>query len=84
MTLSDQQVRDIINALLDHEQVNINMRVQMLRDRRGIASLRALGPIVDRYLAIVDPPRTCTVTHDHWEGPMNCGNPLPCPRHGGG
>ena len=23
----------------------------------------------------------CQVLHDHWEGPMICGNPLPCPRH---
>jgi len=33
--------------------------------------------------ATVDPPRTCQVEHDHWEGPMICGNELPCARHGG-
>lgn len=27
--------------------------------------------------------RTCQVEHSHWEGPMICGNSLPCPRHGG-
>lgn len=25
---------------------------------------------------------TCQVLHDHWEGPVVCGNPLPCKTHG--
>jgi hypothetical protein len=29
-------------------------------------------------------PRKCQVEHDHWEGKMICGNPLPCRTHGGG
>lgn len=28
-------------------------------------------------------PRRCLVEHAHWDGPMICGNPLPCPHHGG-
>lgn len=56
MTLADQQVIDIVNALLDHAGV---------------------------HASVVDPPRTCQVEHPHWEGPMICGNTLPCPRHGG-
>jgi len=35
------------------------------------------------HLAIIDPPGTCQVEHDHWEGKMICGNPLPCRTHGG-
>src|SRR5678816_966379 len=27
--------------------------------------------------------RVCQVEHAHWEGPMICGNPLPCRTHGG-
>lgn len=84
MTLNDQQVLDIVNALLDHEGVNRGTRVQHLHARRGVAALHALGPLVERYLAIADPPRTCQATHDHWDGPMICGNRLPCSRHGGG
>ena len=83
MTLYDQQVLDIIDGLLDHEQVNVNTRVSYLRERRGVTSVRALGPIVDRYLAIKDPPQLCQVEHDHWEGKMICGNTLPCRTHGG-
>lgn len=26
---------------------------------------------------------TCQVEHSHWEGPMICGNRLPCAKHGG-
>ena len=36
-----------------------------------------------RYLRIVDPPQFCQVEHDHWEGKMSCGNPMPCSKHGG-
>jgi hypothetical protein len=83
MTLTDQQVLDIVNGLLDQGGVLPEDRDQCLRALRGgAASLPALRPIVARYLAI-NPPRTCQVEHAHWEGPMICGNPLPCPRHGG-
>lgn len=83
MTLTDQQVIDIVNALLDHAGVHDSDRVRYVRERKSVTSLRALAPLVDRYLAVVDPPRTCQVEHPHWEGPMICGNTLPCPRHGG-
>lgn len=48
--LRDQQVLDIVNALLDHEGVCRGMRVQHLLARRGVASLHALGPLVEHYL----------------------------------
>jgi hypothetical protein len=90
MTLTDQQVLNIVNALLDYEGGSPVERVQCLRARRGgAASQPALRPLIDRYLAItnfrggVAPPQTCQVEHDHWEGKMICGNTLPCPRHGG-
>ena len=89
MTLSDQDVLNIVNALLDYDHdpwrgpLSNAMRIQKLRERSAIAAVRALGPLVDRYLAIVAPPRTCPVEHDHWEGRMVCGRELPCPRHGG-
>lgn len=85
MTLSDQQVRDIIEALC--AQVNIRREWIPLKLRAraaGAASLPALAALADRYLAIVDPPRLCQVEHDHWEGKMICGNTLPCRTHGGG
>lgn len=84
MTITDQQVLDIIDALCEQANISRPWRVLKLRERNaGPASLGALAPLVDRYLAIVDPPRTCQVEHDHWEGKMICGNTLPCPRHGG-
>ena len=84
MTLNDQQVLDIVNATLDKAHVGASDRVRHLRaNRASDATLRALGPVVDRYLEIKDPPRTCQVEHDHWEGPMICGNPMPCRTHGG-
>lgn len=83
MTLTDQQVVDIIHELLDRDGQDRGTRVQQLIARRGIASQRALGPLVDRYLAIKNPPQLCQVEHDHWEGKMICGNPLPCRTHGG-
>ena len=84
MNLTDQQVLDIVDTLLVHDSVPPGDRVRRVRQRSsGIAGLRALGPLFDRYLAIVDPPRTCQVEHDHWEGKLICGNPLPCARHGG-
>ena len=84
MTLSDQQVLDIIDALCEREHIRREWRVFKLRERSaGPASLTALTPIVERYLALVDAPRTCQVEHDHWEGPMICGNTLPCRTQGG-
>lgn len=85
MTLTDKQVLDIVNTSLDREGVNPNRaaRVEYLRAHGHMPALRALGPLVDRYLEIENPPQLCQVTHDHWEGPMICGNPMPCPRHGG-
>jgi hypothetical protein len=62
MTLNDQQVLDIVNALLDHEGVHRGTRVQHLLARRGVTALRALGPLIERYLAIAEtaqePPST--------------------------
>lgn len=95
MTLTDQQVLDIVNALLDREGIHpVNRAGRLHTGHGGAASLTALRPLVDRYLAItgspdrhltnMGPPRTCQVEHDHWEGRMICGNPMPCPRHGGG
>lgn len=83
MTLTDQQVLDIVNAALDREGVDQRSRVGYLLMHRDASPVRALGPLVERYLEIEDPPRLCQVTHDHWEGPMICGNRMPCPRHGG-
>jgi hypothetical protein len=84
MTLTDQQVRDIIDELCTQANIRREWRVLKLRERSaGPASLSSLAPIVERYLAIVDPPQTCQVEHDHWEGKMICGNTLPCRTHGG-
>lgn len=83
MTLNDQQVRDIIDELCAAANIRREWRVLRLREHTaGPASLPALTPLVDRYLAIVDPPRLCQVEHDHWEGKMICGNVLPCSTHG--
>jgi hypothetical protein len=85
MTLTDTQVLDIINGLLDKEGIRPIERHQRLRvSRGGAASLPALAPIVERYLTITSGPRMCMVEHEHWEGKRICGNTLPCPRHGGG
>ena len=82
-TLTDQQVIDIIAALLDHEGFRPADAVQNLRTRRGwVASQPALRPLIEHYLTLTDSPRTCQIEHDHWEGRMICGQPLPCPRHG--
>ena len=81
MTLTDQQVIDIVNEVLAREHVRPDDRVRRLRE--SATSLPALKPLIERYLAIVDPPRSCQVEHDHWEGKMICGNPLPCRTHGG-
>ncbi len=84
MTITDQQVFAIIEALLTYEHVRPEERVRHLRRRcEGTTSLHALKPLVDRYLAFMDPPQTCQIEHDHWEGKMICGHALPCPRHGG-
>ncbi|HSX22371.1 MAG TPA: hypothetical protein VLE97_06300 [Gaiellaceae bacterium] len=85
MTLSDNEVLQMIGTLLDQHGVPASSRGQYVRENRSsVGFLRALTPLVDRFLAIVDPPRTCQVEHDHWEGKMICGNPLPCRTHGGG
>ena len=84
MTLSDQQVRDIIDELCTQANIRREWRVLKLRERSaGAASLPALAPLVERYLTLVDAPRSCQVEHDHWEGKMICGSTLPCPQHGG-
>lgn len=82
MTLTDQEVIDLVNGVLARENVPPADRVRRLRESGS--SLPGLKPVIDRYLAIIDPPRTCQVEHDHWEGKMICGNPLPCRTHGGG
>jgi hypothetical protein len=83
MNLSDQQVVDIVLALLRHEGI-YDVGNRLREGRAGAASLPAMKPILDRYWAIVEPPRLCRVEHAHWEGAMICGNPLPCRTHGGG
>lgn len=88
MTLNDRQVIDIVDTLCDQAKIAPERRVQKLREHQArtvpdSALTRALAPLVDRYLAIVDPPRLCQIEHDHWEGKMICGNPLPCRTHGG-
>ena len=84
MTLTDQEVLKMVNGLLDAQGAPTNDRPRYLRDHKhDSATLRALTPIINRYLAIVDPPRTCQAEHDHWEGKMICGNQLPCRTHGG-
>ena len=53
MNLTDTQVLEIINELLDKEGICDVERCQRLRDGRGgAASLPALLPLVDRYLTI--------------------------------
>jgi Carboxypeptidase regulatory-like domain len=55
MTLTDQQVLDIINDLLNYERVCPTDRCRYLRTLRGgAASLPALHPIVTHYLTIAD------------------------------
>jgi hypothetical protein len=81
MTLSDPEVIAIVNEVLNRERVAPADRLRHLRE--SASSLPALKPLIDRYLAIMDPPRTCQIEHGHWEGTMICGNPLPCRTHGG-
>lgn len=83
MRLTDQQVIDMVETQLDRAGVSGD-RVRYLRDNRRSDALRAFEPLIARYLEIKDPPAACQVTHDHWEGPMICGSPLPCRTHGGG
>jgi hypothetical protein len=81
MTLTDQQVIDIVHEMLDRANIRPEDRVRHLRERG--TTLPTIKPLIDRYLVIKDPPPTCQVEHDHWEGPMICGNTLPCRTHGG-
>jgi len=84
MTITDQEVLDIIDALCEQAHIRREWRALRLRERSaGPASLPSLAKLVDRYLTIVDPPRTCQIEHDHWEGKKICGNTLPCRTHGG-
>lgn len=83
LTLSDDEVREIVDGTLDCLGVHGQQRQQYVREYRASnAALRALGPIADRYLTLGEPPRYCQVEHEHWEGNMICGNQLPCARHG--
>lgn len=82
MTFNDAQILDAVNSYLNQARVSPGERVRWLRTHHHTPALRGMQPLVDRYLQITDPPRSCQVTHDHWEGPMICGNMLPCPRHG--
>jgi hypothetical protein len=66
MTLTDQQVIDLVNEVLTRERIQPADRIRRLRE--SASSLPGLKPVIDRYLAIMDPPRTCQVEHDHWEG----------------
>lgn len=84
MILTDSQVINIVNALLDYEHIPSIDRVSSLRGgmlQSGAATLPALRPLIERYLTIEDPPRRCQVEHDHWDGKMICGKTLPCARH---
>jgi hypothetical protein len=84
MTLTDREVLNMIDTLLDNNGVPSRDHGRYVREhRKSVAFLKALTPLVDRYLAIIDPPRLCQIEHDHWEGKMICGNPLPCRTHGG-
>lgn len=83
MTLTDQEVIDIINDVLARKNVRTDDRLRYLHQVAADYPPSELKPLVDRYLRIVDPPRLCQVTHPHWEGPMICGNPMPCRTHGG-
>lgn len=65
MTLTDHQVRAIIDELCTQANIRREWRAPKLRERStGPASLPALAPLVKRYLAIVDPPQTSLVEHD--------------------
>jgi hypothetical protein len=84
VTLADQEILKMVDAVLDAQGVPANDRARYLRDHgHSSATLRAIAPLTNRYLAIVDPPRMCQIEHDHWEGKMICDNPLPCRTHGG-
>ena len=81
MTLTDQQVIDLVNEVLTRKDSSPEDRIRHLRERA--ACCPTFRPLLARYLAIKDPPRLCQVEHDHWEGKMICGNTLPCRTHGG-
>ena len=84
MTLTDQEVLNMLDTLLDNNGVPSRDRGCYVREHRNsVTFLKGLTPIIDRYLMIIDPPRLCQIEHDHWEGKMICGNPLPCRTHGG-
>lgn len=82
MHLTDQQILNIVNDLLDREHVSPSDRVRWLHAHSHNSTLRAMQPLIEGYLKIMDPPRMCQIEHNHWEGKMICGNSLPCPRHG--
>ena len=85
MTLNDPDVISMVNKLLDSQGVAPNVRGRYVREHRTTSSvLLAIKPVVDRYLAIMEPFATCQIEHDHWEGKMICGSQLPCRTHGGG
>jgi len=85
VTLQNHEIVAMIDNLLNQHGIPAGERGRYVRENRAtVPFLRALTPLVDRYLALVDPPRTCQVEHRHWEGWMICGNPLPCRTHGGG
>lgn len=86
MTLTDHEVVDIVEALMRRDNIRPSaLAVLKLREgSAGAASMPTLSALADRYLAIKERAQTCQVEHDHWEGKMICGNPLPCRTHGGG
>ena len=56
MTLTDQQVIDAVNVLLDREHVSPGDRIRWLHaHRHGTSSLQGMLPLIDRYLKIKDP-----------------------------
>jgi hypothetical protein len=83
VTLTDQQVVNIVTALLDFtgfasshyvEEVRDEM---MIADSTSIVALPALAPIVTRYLDIAR-ANECGVI---CEGGLRCGIQRPCSRH---
>ena len=75
--LSSSELSEIIrkDGILADQKVAMALELQEYRKIYG-----ALGC---QYLETPE-VATCQVEHDHWEGKMVCGNPLPCRTHGGG
>lgn len=73
-------VRDVLRESARLSNSDADALTAEIARRCGNASPRNRGLSVEPTVAA---PTVCQVEHSHWEGPMICGNPLPCPRHGG-